>query len=138
MQRVLNYDRDSQRNLLGDLLGDAGPWRIALAFAGISSTIFFAFAFFHVFQRRRQYRRVEDRLIQAVLRRASRRGYVRKPEETLGQFADRVLIDEPKFGVELKRLAGLYSSSVYAEDTTAAHRLQIATRQFLRPKKYST
>lgn len=135
---VLNYDQDSQQNLLSDLLGDAGPWRIAAAFAGISSAIFFAYAFFNVLQRRRRHQRVEDRLIQSALRKAERRGYRRKPEETVEQFAARVLIDEPKLGIELNRLAALYSASVYGEDLTSKHHLQIAARQFLRHKKYPT
>jgi hypothetical protein len=39
-------------------------------------------------------------------------------------------------GRELKQLAALYYASVYAEDVTAAHRLQVATQQFLRSKHY--
>lgn len=133
---VLNYDRDSQRNLLSDLLGGAGPWRVAAAFAGASAAIIFVYALLHVLQRQRRHRRMEDRLIYAVLRRASKRGHVRRPAETLEQFAARIIVDDPKLGLELNRLAALYSASVYAEDVTAAHRLQIATRQFLRGKNY--
>lgn len=132
---VLNYDRDSQQNLLSDLLGEAGPWRVAAAFAGVSSVIFFGFAFFYVLQRKRHYRRTEDRLIQAALRKAERRGYRRKPEETVGQFAARVRIKDPKLGVELNQLAALYSAGVYAEDQAAAHRLRTAVRHFFRAKK---
>lgn len=133
---VLNYDRDSQRNLLSDLLGGTGPWRIAVAFVGVSAAIVFIYALVHVLQRRRRYHRVEDRLMQVVLRKASRRGYVRKPEETLGQFATRVAAEDPALGRELNRLAALYSASIYAEDATAKHRLQIAAQQFLRRRNY--
>lgn len=131
---VLNYDRDSQRNLLSDLLGDARPWRIAIAFAGVSSATFLAYVLFHALQRRRRYRRMEDRLMDAVLRKAGKHGYVRKPEETIGQFAARVTASDARLGGELQRLAGLYTASVYAEDHAASARLQAASQRFLRMK----
>lgn len=135
---VLNYDRDSQRNLLSDLLGDTGPWRVAAAFAAVSSAIFFSYALLQVLQRQRRHHRMEDRLIQTALRRAAKRGFRRRPQETLGQFAARVVAVDSALGHELNRLAALYSASVYAEDVTAAHRLQIATQQFLRRKNHRT
>lgn len=129
---VLNYDKDSQRNLLSDLLGGSGYWRVAAAFAGASAAIFFVYALFFALQRQRRYLREEDRLIHRILKRVDRRGYARKPQETLEQFAARVFAVNPPLGHELNQLARLYSASVYAEDATAAQQLQIAARQFLR------
>ena len=129
---VLNYDKDSQRNLFSDLLGDASPWRVGVAFAFASFILFAVYAGMHVWRRQRPGLRAEDRLIQAVLRKLNRRGFARRPEETLGQFAVRVGLSEPTMGRELSIIARLYAASVYAEDPAAELRLRLAAQPLLK------
>jgi Transglutaminase-like enzymes, putative cysteine proteases len=129
---VLNYDKDSQRNLFSDLLGDASPWRVGVAFASASIILFAVYAAMQVWRRQRPHLRAEDRLVQVVLRKLTRRGFVRRPEETLGQFAARVAVDEPALGHELNIIARLYSASVYAEDPAAEQRFRLAVQKLLK------
>ena len=129
---VLNYDADSQQNLFSDLLGNTSPWRVGIAFASTSFALFACYAALLVLRRQRLVRRREDRALQAVLRKVGKKGYVRKREETLGQFAARVSVSEPVIGRHLAALAQLYAASVYAEDPAAGEQLQLAARRFLK------
>ncbi|MCR6653986.1 MAG: DUF3488 and transglutaminase-like domain-containing protein [Cellvibrionaceae bacterium] len=135
---ILNYDRDSQQNLFSDLLGDTSPWRVGVAFAAASFTLFAFYAAVQILRRRRPRRSQEERLIQAVLRKIDGWGYVRKPEETLGQFAVRVAESNPVMARELATIARLYTACVYAEDPASGQRLQIAARHLLKKKSPRT
>jgi len=123
---VLNYDKDSQQNLFTSLLGNNSPWRVGLAFVGLSLGLFFTYMLMQVLARPRVRRRPEDQWLQPLLRRIARRGLERRPQETLAQFAARVSEREPVLGRQLAAVAELYSAAVYAGKPHASEKLRNA------------
>lgn len=123
---VLNYDKDSQQNLFSNLLGDNSPWRVGLAFVGLSLGLFFIYMLLQILARPRPRLRPEDQWLRPLLRRISRRGLDRQPQETLAGFASRVSEREPVLGRQLAVVAELYAAAVYADKPHARQKLRDA------------
>jgi transglutaminase-like putative cysteine protease len=132
---VLNYDKDSQQNLFTDLLGDNTPWRVALAFVGLSLGLFLIYMLLQTLARPRPVRRPEDQWLQPLLRRIARRGLERLPQETLARFAVRVGEREPVLGRQLTVVAELYAAAVYADNPRAREKLRDALLRLSRVRQ---
>lgn len=110
---VLNYDSQTQLDVLTRLLGKVDPLRMSLFIIGTGTGILLLIALGTFWLRRRPGLTPATSLYLRFVRKLERIGFVRLPGETPGAFAKRVSTTRPDLKEHVRSVTDLYEEIVY-------------------------
>lgn len=135
---VLNYDSQLQSGLLGQLLDDVSPWRVALLVLGVGAGSI-ALTFMLLFWRERrqhgsQGEQAAHTIYRQLCKKLKRAGFAPEASETPRQFLARVIAHWPAVAVPLAAISDLFEHFAYAEQGEVLAELKQSVGHLRLPK----
>ena len=126
---VLNYDSSDQMGLLRRLFGSANPWLVGAGFVLILLAMAAVVFVWPYLRRRSVGQSGAQKLLQPTLRRLSRHGLRRRPQESLQAFLHRAATAYGPHRAKLLALAEAYDAVVYSGRGQSMQQLQARARE---------
>lgn len=122
---VLGFDQETQWTLLNRWMNGVSPLKLMLVMLGGGGLLIALMSLHLWWQSRPKRLRGIERFIQRVELMMGKKGFVRRPGETVGDFTRRASATEPELKKPLNRVRLYFEQNYYAENTLT--RQQIST-----------